>query len=389
MSLKDLMQTALPMNRKERFFTGTVFPMIVCGNGFKDFGQLAALIPGCELPHVDPDPKTTNIQFFSEYSLVEAISGSSRARFPNPPDTKDTPDIIILIKGTNRTVLVALEAKVFHRPDARAVMTQMAAQRKHLNYLREQLGLDAVYHAALLPRGLAREIGPQLARSGPDSFPVILWEDLLERYRAARGGDDYWMSMLDLAMKAWPELSSTSSFGSYGQNAELNLTGQEILSRYGKDPRLSIMGRSRGLYGPKLTEDIQTGQWRRQSYEVSSLPEPPNGNWFMISDFVAMVAAGPAKVDNSFRPAKREVVVQKLPPSGRRFSLTGEDIMVRVGDGSVRIVGRSGGLYGKVFEADVANGRWQSQIYEVSDAAEPMNRNWFTVEDFVRRTQGR
>lgn len=90
MSLSELMQTALPLNRKERYFTGTVLPMIVCADGFRQLHLLAALM-GCKLPRVKPDPASANIQFFTEYSLVESIYGvKTKARFPTPPKTKDT-----------------------------------------------------------------------------------------------------------------------------------------------------------------------------------------------------------------------------------------------------------------------------------------------------------
>ena len=35
MTLEELMKSELPLNRKERFFTGTVSPMIVCRDNFK------------------------------------------------------------------------------------------------------------------------------------------------------------------------------------------------------------------------------------------------------------------------------------------------------------------------------------------------------------------
>ena len=165
MSLAHLMKTALPMNRKERFFTGTVFPGIVCKKDFQDLGVLALLIPGCVLPPIDPHPATTNIQFFTEYSLVESIYGNeAKERFPTPPTSKDTPDILILVSG-EPTVLIALEAKMYDQPSAPKLTEQMRAQRVQLDYLRQHLALDAVHHAALLPRGLADKIAGDLPTS--------------------------------------------------------------------------------------------------------------------------------------------------------------------------------------------------------------------------------
>jgi hypothetical protein len=47
MSLEELMSEDLPLNRKERFFTGTILPMLVCKDSFKHLHGLLALI-GCE-----------------------------------------------------------------------------------------------------------------------------------------------------------------------------------------------------------------------------------------------------------------------------------------------------------------------------------------------------
>ena len=47
MSLTSLLDSRLPMNRKERFFTGTVFPMIVAGDGF---GGLQKFLDLAEVP---------------------------------------------------------------------------------------------------------------------------------------------------------------------------------------------------------------------------------------------------------------------------------------------------------------------------------------------------
>ncbi len=45
------------------------------------------------------------------------------------------------------------------------------------------------------------------------------------------------------------------------------------------------MGRYRGLEGPELAKDINTGAWRTQHYEVRVQPLDAR-NWFPISAFV-------------------------------------------------------------------------------------------------------
>ena len=282
MSLAQLANSALPPNRKERYFSGTVFPMIVCANGFRDLRVLASLIPGCTLPPIVGDPATTNIQFFTEYSLVESIYGAAtKARFPNPPKNKEAPDIMILAAG-RPTVLIAIVAKMYDQPTALDLMKQLAAQRLQLDYLRRTLALDQVHHVALLPKGLAGRIGTQL----PDAIPIVLWENLLQAYRTARGEDDYFMSVLALALDQWPILAAKPSVK--GANAELLLTGAEIVERLG-DPDVRTMGRNGGLGGMALQNDIPGGKWRKHHYEVSAASEPANANWFPVEAFAAML----------------------------------------------------------------------------------------------------
>lgn len=61
--------------------------------------------------------------------------------------------------------------------------------------------------------------------------------------------------------------------------------------------------------------------------------------------------------------------------------LTGEQILFT--DHQYKSVGRAGGLSGKAFEQDIKNGAWRDTLYEVRNSPEPINRNWFTIEDFI------
>lgn len=49
------------------------------------------------------------------------------------------------------------------------------------------------------------------------------------------------------------------------------------------------MGRNGGPYGAAIQNDIQTGQWRGQMYEVRYQNATPNRNWFLIAEFVEMI----------------------------------------------------------------------------------------------------
>lgn len=281
MSLEDLLTTELPMNRKERFFTGTVFPMIVCADEFKYFDRLLALMPESPRLSIDPDPDQTNIEFFTEYGLMESIYGPSKERFVEALVYRDTPDIICLIKDEQKTLL-AFEAKMYDRPSREAVEEQMRRQREFvLDYLQVGLSVETVLHAALLPEGLLEEFGGF-------AYPVITWETLLETFAADRR-DDYWMRMLRLALNAWPDLVGPGA--EFSRNADDHLRGSEILNRFEKgDVEFLLMGRNEGLNGGPLDDDLKSGGWRKKVYQVRREgPLPNKKNWFLIADFVDQV----------------------------------------------------------------------------------------------------
>jgi hypothetical protein len=278
MSLEGLLTTELPMNRKERFFTGTVFPMIVCADEFKHFDRLMALMPESPGLSIDPDPDKTNIEFFTEYGLMESIYGPSKERFVEPLDYRDTPDIICLVKDEQKT-LIAFEAKMYDRPSREAVEEQMRRQREFvLDYLQVALSVKTVLHAALLPQGLLDEFGGF-------GYPVITWEAVLDAFAADRR-DDYWLRMLRLALSAWPDLVGPGA--EFSRNADDRLRGSEIMSRFERgDAEFALMGRNDGLNGGPLEGDLKSGGWRKQVYQVRREGLLPNKrNWFLIADFV-------------------------------------------------------------------------------------------------------
>ena len=282
MSIAHLADSGLPFNRKERFFTGTVLPMLVCTDGFAHFGRLTELV-GLGRIDVDPHPDSTNVQFFTEYSFVESVIGDAKTRFSDPPTRKDTPDVMIYVAGPRR-VLVAIEAKMYGRPTTVELNEQLAAQAALLRYLAGRLDVDAAHtaHVALLPAPLASELGALLV-------PTLTWERLMATY--ADVAPPYFLGVLRVALARYAQLVSPSA--SWGANAEMKLTGAEIYERHLTGSLTTAwMGRKGGVEGAEITKDISSGTWRSQRYECSSKPVP-NPNWFTVSEFVGKLAVLP------------------------------------------------------------------------------------------------
>jgi hypothetical protein len=277
-SLTWLLDHTLPLNRKERFYTGTVLPGIVCAN-LPELKRLTALLGHPEVD-VTSDPEDCGLVFFTEYGIAESAYGPASARFAGFSTARDTPDVVFLTMRPT-PVLFALEAKMYDRPGG-ALRRQLDIQRELLSPLAglvaEWLGVEEVpvAHAALLP-------AQQAATLALDPYPVITWQQLLATY------DDiappYWRRMLTEALDRYDDLVSRAV-----SNDADRMTGQAIVDRFeAGDFEFSVMGRSAGLTGAPLQADIESGAWRATVYQVARR-QPGNRNWFAIEAFVALVA---------------------------------------------------------------------------------------------------
>lgn len=98
------------MNRKERYFTGTVLPALI-GGDLEHLGRFAALI-GVEDVRVSTARDDCTVLLFSEYGISESVVGGAAARFAGLSTARDTPDVVVLITEP-APVLIAVEAKMY------------------------------------------------------------------------------------------------------------------------------------------------------------------------------------------------------------------------------------------------------------------------------------
>lgn len=179
----------LPMNRKERYYTGTVLPAMISENGFVHlhrFLALCGLDVNVQLPDSNALDGRQDVEFFTEYSFAESVhTAEDKSRFSDRPAERDTPDIVI----SGPDWLLVVEAKMYHRPTTDALHEQMSRQRTIVDYWTRKLALDParVAHVLLLPQALAD------ARAELD-VPVVTWEQVLEQYGTV--GAPYWLGVL-------------------------------------------------------------------------------------------------------------------------------------------------------------------------------------------------
>ena len=394
--LNALSSNRLPLNRKERYYTGTVLPVIVCCNEFAHFGRFLDL---CGLPDLDvtTHPASTNLQFFTEYGFKESLVDGAESRFPYDGG-KETPDVVVYIES-DPAVLLGIEAKVFSNAPVGKISQQLQVQAGLLSFISNHLPTrPKVFQAALLPSKLGA--GDKLAEA-----QVVTWERLADTFRDVAPA--YWVAILDEALQRYGGLVSRATTG--GQNNDGHRAGALIFERWqAGDREFLTMGRQGGLNGSPLREDLDSGRWRGWPYEVSRSLTPSNSNWFLVESFVSALT-------NSSRTAPDRTSVQESGRTSARASqpgtktpawagagknadakISGQEIYDRytAGDMTFTWMGRNLGRDGLELLEDLQTGRWRVQAYEVRHERIHNNRNWFPIKSFIeginlRRPRGR
>jgi hypothetical protein len=300
----DELLKQLPLNRKERFYTGTVFPAIVGADEFAHLHRFLELVHLPAMP-VTGDPLTTRMLFFTEYGLKESMLGGQFDALPEI-EGRDTPDIVIYFApdANDDGALIGIEAKMFHRPSKAALETQLAVQRTMLEGIARSMQLPPPVLVALLPAPLRDRLGTLAAPT-----VTISWEDIADTFRDC--APEYWIGMLDQARDRYKDLASSDTV-----HAEAHLTGLEILAQSSSgSAEYRWMGRQGGLHGTALEADFdQLGAWRERSYQVRTTPPPgTKANWFEIRDFTRRAQAWVDRTEGAHSTPNREPDVQ--PPN--------------------------------------------------------------------------
>ncbi|MCE0488126.1 hypothetical protein [Ornithinimicrobium sediminis] len=301
MTLDELLDRALPLNRKERYYTGTVLPALLCAHSMCHLSRLGRsdLLDLGELD-VRADPDDCTVLFFTEYSLIESAVGKAAELFPGMTAlAKDTPDVVILVTEPE-PVLIALEAKMFDRPSSPELLKQLAAQKAQLDGLCTHLArhLDVprvrLAHWALLPRALADAM-PDL------ETPVITWEQIRDAY--ADVDQHYFHGVLTTALRRYPEL--VSKWVGYQDG---DLAGAKLVQRaLAGDDTWPYMGAQGGVKGQRVTKSIAEGTWSTTVFQCRHKPLPGNNNWFAVADFITTLRAAGVDVDSLAPTASDEV----------------------------------------------------------------------------------
>ena len=274
----EKVRSELPINRKERFFTGTILPALLFHGGLSNFYSFLRLIDGFP-EDINETDTGDSFLFFSEYNLKESAGERSTGQ-KIPTKSNDTPDIIIEILKPLR-VFIIIEAKMFSSVTQEELAQQIIRQKKYVaNPIIKKFGLmqDDIFHIALLPR--------ELNICSSYDFKVLNWELFFDE-KNFECSDNIFYNYLHYAIDNYDKLVQISPW-ILPPHVERFLTGQEIYNR-GKENFDIWIGRKGGE--ATFVKDINTANWKKRKYCVSS--EKPlkglKGQWISGKEFAILV----------------------------------------------------------------------------------------------------
>lgn len=128
----------------------------------------------------------------------------------------------------------------------------------------------------VIPILLQKARMPQ-ARDLPPALEPLTVRNALEM------SDGKWMEDLRRLTDRLEEVRAQRAAGT-------KMLGQEIYDRFSrKDRPPTWVGRTGGSTGKMFKEDVRSGRWRDQAYEVRFGGGEPSKNWFRASEFVSQV----------------------------------------------------------------------------------------------------
>jgi len=272
----------LPLNRKERFYTATLLPSIICTDGLSRFFKLL------NKPDIkgDMSPDSTNIQIFSEYDLRDAIRGdrlsSSQRQALLAPLTGDTPDVVILVDSLT-PLLVVLEAKLFDDAIASDIAAQIARQRVNIQALLEVLPGCEALQVALVSELIVE--GVRTAAGDRPDYLTITWEQIASEYANVPGAA-YWVRLLKLALSREEELRAEQRQS--WTYADRRMTVAAILNAYEQSNcPIRFVGVG-GVTWELLRDDIVSSGGTKRKYAVSYSEVLPSRNYIGVIEFVRL-----------------------------------------------------------------------------------------------------
>lgn len=252
------------VTRDERYFCQQLFATVQ-RRGVREFVELLNRITGLSLA-VDAEWELGyEVCFYRDLWQLRGCKGALHS-------PKRTFDLCLF----SHRQIVIIEAKAQQGFDKDQAQLQAFAEDK----LRVA-DLTDVDSVLLVGLASSQHIEGASTRSFGAHFDGILmsWRQLADHYR----------NEPETASFLRADAIHTRDMG--GKNNERKLSGEALVAAHTAGERFQV-GRVGGLRGRQLAMDLESGNWRRQSYETSSVSlDELNPNWFSLEDFVAAINA--------------------------------------------------------------------------------------------------
>ncbi len=273
--LQEILKSELPINRKERFYTGTVLPSLLFHGGLSNLYSFLHEIHGFP-SEVNEQNTKDEFLFYTEYNLKES-AGKKSVGTEIFTATRDTPDVIIQILKP-LTVFIIIEAKMFAKPTPNGFSQQMQAQQVAVvDPLKQRYQGCHVFHIALVPR--------QLGFKDTSDYQVVNWEFFIDNKEINLQGN-YFVSYLKFALENYSKLVSEQSGTASTVQGQLHGTAIYL---DGKTDETLWVGRQGGRRA--IEEDVRKGVWSNKIYGTNT--EKPKdgreGNWLSSAEFAEIV----------------------------------------------------------------------------------------------------
>lgn len=274
----------LPLNRKERFYTGTVLPALLFHNGLNNFYTFLQTIKGFP-PEINEAETKDNFLFYTEYNLKQSAGKGKNVGRIIPTGTNETPDVLIEILEPKK-VFIIIEAKMFHNVSQSSLSSQISRQRKAvIEPLKKAFQLEEgrIFHVALVPRMSQCKDGRY--------FQVINWGIFIGSGKFDLK-NNYFYNYLKFALDNYKDLVAKKS--GTAKTVEGYMTGAEVYQR-GRTGESFWVGRGKKdgkVTGGKdgIIEEIKSNRWYREKYPVNfTFLDPPTRNWISVKEFIELV----------------------------------------------------------------------------------------------------
>lgn len=279
-----LLETAMPLNVEERFWTATVLPALFAVPNLEPLGPLLKLMrERAGVPESKREYHASQALFFTEFDRRKS-NGKDCGLKLSVTTVNATPDIVIVELGEIPTVY-GIEAKV--AGCVNSIRWQRRQQTRFvLNGLRRDIeratGKQARHpiHVALVPK-------PRMRAMEAQCIPAMSWSELLDLTQ--RPDDDYFVECLRLMIDRYEHIAEDRA-----KLWEGEYTGRQLkwLARRDVQFRPAYVGVGQVSRGTRWRDLIASGAWKREHFQANwswDSGSPPSANWIRYDEFLRLV----------------------------------------------------------------------------------------------------